>query len=343
MPGITIRSVAKECGLSAATVSRVLSGSDYPVKPQTRQVILDAARRAGYVPNMLARGLKAKVSNEIAVIIPSIQNPFYTSLVGGIEPVLLDSNYSMSLYLTDNYVRHIDLLVKNLVGKMIAGVIIASDSIIPSISRALHELKATNGLSVVAVDYHMMQSEYPGVYFDYFRGAQMATEYLMGKGHSRIAFAFCPMDRETRKARWSGIRAAYKGRGKHEMEKDYFESSANTDFYAGVELARAILKSGGAYTAVAANNDTVAVGLLYGLAEQRVRVPEEVSVIGFDDCIYAMMCSPALTTIRVPSQQMGEMAANMLLGGLGRDVAPSNAHLEPQVIERASVACPAKR
>jgi len=337
MSGITIHSVAKECGMSTATVSRVLSGSDYPVKPQTRQLILEAAERVGYVPNMLARGLKARVNNEIAVIVPSIHNPFYTSLVSGIESVLLDSAYSISLYLTDSYGRQTNPLVNSLVGKMMAGVIIAADSITPQFYKVLCELKQNSNLSIVVMDYLMKNCEFSGVYFDYFKGAKMATEHLFGKGHSNIAFAFCPMDRETRRARWAGIQDACRSRGNYDISDDYYESPAKTDFLAGVELAYVIRESGKHYTAIAANNDAVAVGLLAGLAEQNVRVPDEVSVIGFDDCIYAMMCYPRLTTIRVPSQQIGELAARMLLDELGGKEPSANAYLEPQVIERASV------
>jgi len=337
MPGITIHDVAEECGLSVATVSRVLSGSDYPVKPQTRQRILEAAEKTGYVPNMLARGLKTKAINEIAVIIPSIQNPFYTSMVGGIESVLLESAYGMSLYLTDHYGQRTNLLINNLIGKMISGIIIAADSITPSIYEALRNLKEKNNVSIIATDYQVKDCVFPGIYFDYFEGAKMAVEYLFNQGHSRIAFGFCPMDRETRKARLAGVRAACEPLENSEIETDYYESSVKTDFFAGMELARVIRKSDKGYTAIVAHNDSVAVGLLAGLAEQNVSVPDEVSVIGFDDCIYAMMCRPTLTTVRVPSQQMGDLAAHIQLNELGGKEACSNIYLEPKIIERESV------
>jgi len=335
MPGATIYDVAKESQLSIATVSRVLSGSNYPVKPQTRQRILDAAEKTGYVPNMLARGLKTKVNNEIAVIVPYIDSPFYYSIVGGIETTLVKSAFNMSLYLTRHSSLPADSLENKLVGKMMAGVIIAADSITPHFHKLLSGLNQKNRLPIITMDYKLKKDQFPGVYFDYFAGAKMAVEYLFNKGHSQIAFAFCPLNHETRKARWAGVQAAYKARGRE--ANDYFEDTANSDFKVGLSLAHRIMQSGKKYTALAASNDAIAVGLLVGLAGQGIRVPEDISVIGFDDCVYAKMSYPALTTIRVPSEEMGEMVAHMMLNNLEGNEPPTDISLEPQVIERASV------
>jgi len=337
MSGATIYNVAKESGMSIATVSRVLSGSNYPVKPQTRKRILDAAEKVGYVPNMLARSLKTRVNNEIAVIIPYINYyPLFISIVGGIEATLTKSSYSMSLYLTSHSDTPADSLVNSLLGKMMAGVIIAADSITPHFHKLLYKLNQKNQLPIVSLDYKSKKDQFPGVYFDYFKGAKMAVEYLFDKGHSDIAFAFRPLkDHETRRARWAGIQAAYQARGYE--ANDYFEDAAETDFLVGVSLAHKIMQSGKKYTALAASNDSIAVGLLVGLAEQNIRVPDDISIIGFEDCIYAMMSYPALTTIRVPSEQMGEMAAHMLINTLEGKEPPADMFLEPKVIERASV------
>jgi len=335
MHAATIYNVANESNTSIATVSRVLSGSNYPVKPQTRQRILEAAEKVGYVPNMLARGLKTKINNEIAVIIPSIHNPFYTSLVGGIEAALAESSFSMSLHLTKNNDLPTESLINRLIGKMIAGVIVTADSITPHFYELMCELNQKNDLPIIVMDYKSNKYQFPGVYFDYFNGAKMAVEYLFDNGHNKIAFALCPLDRETRKARWAGIQAAYQAKG-HEVN-DYFENMTGNGFLAGVELAHMIVKSGKEYTAIAADNDSIAVGLLAGLAELDIRVPDDISVIGFDDCLYAMMCYPALTTIRVPSEEMGKMAALMLLNSLEDKALPEDIFLNPKVVERASV------
>jgi len=337
MRSVTIHSVAKECGMSTTTVSRVLSGSDYPVKQVTKQMILEAAEKVGYVPNMIARGLKTKIINEVAVIVPSVQYPFYTSLVEGAESSLIDSNYCMSLYLTDNYERHLDLFANNLVGKMMTGIIIAADSLTPQIHNILSKLNKNNDLNIIAVDYQKKDCEFPGIYFDFNKGTQLAVSYLLNKGHSRIAFAFSLLDRETRKERMAGITAGLQERNKNNISKHVFESSEKDGFLAGIELANTICSSHENYTAVAAGNDALAAGLLAGLNERNIRVPDDISVIGFDDCIYALMCRPALTSVHVPSRQMGSLAAQMLLGKLGGNDSATNIFMESKVIERASV------
>jgi LacI family transcriptional regulator len=165
----------------------------------------------------------------------------------------------------------------------------------------------------------------------------MAAEYLHSKGQSRIAYAFCQTFRETRRARWEGIKTASGHANRDALMEDYYEVPEE-DFAAGAELARIIVRSGKPYSAIAANNDAVAVGVLAGLAEMKVRVPEDISVIGFDDCVYAAMSYPALTTVRVPSEQMGDLAAHMLLGELRGEDSSLEILLEPRVIERSSVA-----
>jgi len=338
MPGVTINNVAKESGMSTTTVSRVLSGSDYPVNRQTRQRILDAAEKVGYIPNMLARGLKTKVTNEIAVIVPYIYSPFYHSIVTGIEMALAKSAFNMSLHLTMHLSAPADSLVNRLVGNMVAGVIIAADSMTQSFYNVLYELNQKNQLPVISMDYKPKEHQFPGVYFDYFTGAKIAVEYLFDKGHSQIAFASCPLYHETRNARWAGVQAAYKARGCEAI--DLFVDAADNDFndfMVGVSLARKIMQSGKKYTAIATSNDTIAIGLLVGLDEQGIRVPDDISIIGFDDCAYAMMTIPALTTIRIPSVEIGEMSAHMLLNTLEKREPPTSINLEPRVIERASV------
>ena len=338
MSKVTIRDVAQKCGLSIATVSRVLAGSDYPVKPETRQLILDAANECGYVPNMLARGLKINQGNEIAVIVPSIQNPFYTSVVKGIETALLGSGYSMLLYITEVQGEKSRHLVDSLQGKMVAGVIIAADSMNAMLAEKLQYLKRILNTKVMVFDHHIGGCAFPGVYFDYFAGARMATEYVIGLGHTRIAFASGPMDRETRRTRLAGYKFACETLLGNNPEQDCYVCTDETDFMAGAALAVQIAQSQKGYTAILAINDSVGVGLLAGLAEQHIRVPEDISVVGFDDCIYAKMCSPMLTTIRVPSEDIGLQAAKHLLQELRDGTAMPSIYMEPEIVERNSAA-----
>lgn len=336
MSKVTIRDIAQKCGLSIATVSRVLSGSSYPVRLETRKLIMDVAQECGYVPNMLARGLKINKGNEIAVILPSVQNSFYASLVKGIETTLHGSGYSMLLYLTEIHEENTRHLVESLQGKMVAGVIVAADSMDDFLEKKLQHLRRILNTKIMVVDHHIGGCTFPGVYFDYFSGARMATDYLIRLGHTNIAFVSGPVDRETRRIRLAGFKFAYEAlRGKN-VEEDCYICEEETEFKAGVTLANRIIASGKDYTAAMAMNDSVGVGLLAGLAEHGIRVPEDFSIVGFDDCIYAQMCSPMLTTVRVPSERIGTMAAQNLLQELRNQQSGSSVYIEPEVIERKS-------
>jgi len=335
MANATINSIAKETKLSTATVSRVLSGSNYPVKEETRKIILEAAKSAGYVPNMLARSLKTKVSNEIAVIIPLIKNPFYTAFAGGIEGELSKTDFTMSLYTTEYNDSHADSLLSKLASRAVAGVIIASDSMTLDLYNALCKLNQATQVPIITMGHKSDYNHFPGIFCDYVSGMKMAVEYLFDKGHRDIAFAFSSMNRETSKAKWVGAQAAYNARGY--TASDYFMKAANNDSISGTLLAEVIMQSEIKYTAIAAGNDILATGLLLGLAELKIRVPEDISVMGFNDSLYARVCYPALTTIRMPSWAIGVQAVKMLFDMLQNREMPESVFLEPQVIERASI------
>lgn len=146
MEHVTLKHVAKVSGFSVTTVSRVLGGTDYPISAEARDAITKAAKDLGYIPNMLARGLKTSVSKEVAVIMPSITNPFYTSMTMGIEGELSAKGYNMLVYLTSGSDAKDCEMIGSLRGKMIAGVIVAADCITEALVDTLRMLKRATSL-----------------------------------------------------------------------------------------------------------------------------------------------------------------------------------------------------
>jgi len=335
MSNATITDIANDVKMSIATVSRVLNNADYPVKEETKKRILEAADRLGYVPNMFAKGLKTKTSNEIAVIIPLIKNPFYTSFAGGVEGELSNSSYYMSLYTTEYLEMQTDSLVNKLIGSAVAGVIIVSDSMTQHMYNSLYKMNKTRQIPVVTVGHKSDYNELPGLFCDYTMGAKKMIDYLFEKGHQKIAFAFGSMNRETSWAKWVGVQLAYKERG---IELDpYYLGAERNDILSGTALAHTIMKSGKGYTAIAAANDVLATGILTGLKEQNISVPDDISVTGYNNSLYAQVCYPPLTTLHIPSWGMGASALKMLTEMLATKIEPKSIFWDTQVIERASV------
>lgn len=339
MERVTLKSVAKEAGFSVTTVSRVLGGADYPISPEARECITKTANRLGYVPNLLARSLKTRVSQEVALVVPTITNPFFTSVILGAEAALAKRGYNMLFYMTSTYPDRDSELLTSIRSKMIAGVIIAADCITREMVEPLRQMRAS-GVPVIVVDYATPLMDSPlGVFFDYYAGGQTAAQYLIAKGHRRVAFATRALDKISRRSRKDGFVDAMSKAKAEFSERDVFISYQADEFQSGVELANEILESAVpyTYTAIAASNDATAVGVITGLRARGVRVPQEISVLGFDDCMFSMMASPLLTTIHVPSQDMGAMAAQLILEQINGQQTLYSIQMKPKLIERDSV------
>jgi len=340
----TIKDIARVCEVSVTTVSRVLSNNGYPVSRELSEKIIKAAQQLNYTPNLFARGLKTNESSEIAVLIPSITNPFYTSLVSGIENNAVKEGYNIIFYNTNNSNLSEERIIKSILGKRIGGMIISTGSDNISFTQGLQDRGAPS-IKIVLVDYAVPGSSYSSVYFDYRKGSMMGVEYLISKGHSKIVYAGLEPISRTRLDRINGFKDAMSRAGFALNDKQILlygqsqDGNENIEFRAGNDLAQRISKLEDRPTAVVAVNDMVAFGILHYFNKNRIKVPEDISVLGFDDGLFCEVSCPPLTTVRVPSKQMGEMAARLLLddlksGGGGSGI---NLTMEPVLVERSTV------
>ncbi|MDR1060177.1 MAG: LacI family transcriptional regulator [Clostridiales bacterium] len=337
MPKATLKDVAKRSGLSVTTTSRVLGGGNYPISQSARGRVLESAKELGYAPNLLARGLKNCVSNEIAVVMPTIENPFYTAMAVGIESALDGSGYSMLLYFNGRRGVRGGELAASLKSKMVAGAIVAADCVCDGLDAVLLDMRGS-GAPVVVADYELdPPADFCGVYFDYFRGSMMSTRYLLDQGHEDIAFATTMIDRVSRKRRVAGFKAALGQVGRAVSDGDIFQLGGGSDYATGLALAEAIAGGKKKFTAVSAINDAVAAGLVNGFARLSARVPQDISVMGFDDSIFAEMTVPPLTTVAVPAEAIGEMAARRLLDSFAGSAAGHSIYIPMELRIRDSV------
>ncbi len=343
---ITITDIARATGSSPATVSRVLNQIDYPVTPALKNKILTAAKELHYTPNMLGRMLKSGVSNDIGVVVPSLQNPFYAETVAGIERACRQRGYSPIFCSSENKPDKEWEYVELLRQKCVAGLIISAvnegnDDLLQFLSEERNVVLIEQPLQNPLCDCDM-------VVFDYYAASEMATQYLLRKGHTDIAYLSTPITRRSRQLRYSGFCDTLAGAGITFDESRLYVKSADLDTYsdglyefnAGRALAEDFLRDKCPATAVFAINDIVALGVISGFTEAGFRVPQDVSVMGFDDINFSAMCTPPLTTIRQPSFTMGKIAADLLIDKVDnpdRNDSSTCTLLKPTIAERSSV------
>ena len=344
----TIRDVARLAGVSLATVSRVLSDGDYPVSAELKQRVRDAVAQLGYVPNTVARSLRQDVSRDIGLVIPNISNPFYLQTMLGINDALNKKDYSLILCNTMRNAQQERVYLRQLFERKVRGIILSSVDENADIVKEYGK----KGMKFVLLDQKITGMESTGINFDSRAGARMATEHLISLGHSRIAFATMPMTRWTRTEMHMGYRDAlvlaglgYDPRLVYERMPEKLAAYADFELEAGKMIAESFLADGCPATAIVCINDMLAIGLIKTLKARGIRVPEDVSVFGFDDIPFASTFEPSLSTVHYPAIETGRLAAMMLMDTLesGSGEMPVSMQLAPSLVIRETVAPPSKK
>jgi len=337
---VTIYDIAKKAQTSTATVSRVLSKSGYPVKSELRERIQKIAEELNYIPNMIGRQLKTNTSITIGVIVPTITNPFYSSVVLGIEDIARERGYQVLLCNSHRSSEIEEEYLKTLLEKQVKGLIISSVSTDNDMLSKLVQM----GLNVVAIDQSINELNTSQIHFDYRKGGFLATEFLIEKGHTKIAFISSPLSRPSRQHVYEGYRDALMKYGVKtnkswicisSMEEEI--SEMNYEFNNGIMMARRLLSCSELPTAIFVCNDMTAFGVMNELTSHNIKIPEQTSIVGFDNIEFSKMVSPTLTTIQQPDYEMGRIACNTLLDQLdGGNSEYIDIILQPRIIERNS-------
>jgi LacI family transcriptional regulator len=318
----------------------VLSDSGYPVRASTREAVLRTAERLHYIPNLLGKQLKTNTNTSFAVVVPSITNPFYSSVLLGIEEVARKNGYDILLCNSFHDPQLEERFLTSIFEKQVRGLLVSSIS--PN-KKKLRQL-IQRGLNVVALDQEMDEKRICRVGFDYSRGGHMATSYLIGKGHTDIAYVTSPLDRPSRVSIHQSYAQAMR---EHGLPLVVFEGGPgeetedNYEFAVGRAMVRSMTERSALPGALFCCNDMVAIGAIHELVTRGVSVPGDVSVIGFDGIAFGRMIAPALTTIEQPDYEMGKLACRMLVEMVeGRQRNEVDLMLQPKLIERASVVAP---
>ena len=324
----TIEDVAARSGVSTATVSRVLSGS-VPARPETRERVLAAARELDYRPSGIARALKRRETRTLGLVITDITNPFYPQVVRAVEAAAHERGYG--IVLADGgddparELEHLDLLVE----RRVDGIVVASSRMT---RRHAERLRATP-VPVVLVNDSVAASGLPTVTTAHRHGARMAAEHLVSLGHRSIGHISAPSEQPATGQRRQGVRDALRAAGLD----DALVAIGDGRVTGGASAAEALIAGG--VTGIVAYNDLTAIGALRALRRAGIRVPEEVSVIGFDDIDLAAWTDPPLTTIRQPIEDLGRWAVEHLadlLAGTTPGAPATPVLLEPVLVVRGS-------
>jgi DNA-binding LacI/PurR family transcriptional regulator len=326
----TIYDVARLAGVSTATVSRALNGTGQ-IAPATRATIEAAVEQLGYRPNTIARSLVTRSTQTIALLLPDITNPFYAALVSGIQQAALAEGWTMLLCTTESdaereehYLRV--LRAKQVDGALVDGLVLPSDRI----ARFVEE-----GFPIVCLDRDIDSRSIPLVQVDNRLGGRIATQHLIDLGHMRIAHVTGAGELGISDERLAGYRDALTEAGLP-VDFQLVEEGRFTD-EGGHDAARKLLEGKPDLTAIFAANDLSALGVMNAVAEVGKRVPEDVSVVGFDDLHLSAYTSPPLTTIRQPAVEIATLATAILIGLTRGHQAERMRHLlEPELVVRAS-------
>ena len=344
MGKITIQDVATHAGTSITTVSRVLSDPAYPVAPKTQERIRCAVKELGYIKSRRSFHYSRKRDiKEISVILPTISNPFYVMAMAGIKSELQNWGYNILLYDSFRSPENELSILRSLRQKRINGVILST---LQNDGVVLREFKNL-GMNIILLDQKLDNSGCDHISFEYYEGVQQAVHFLHSIGHREICFVTTPLTRWTRMETYSGYQQALADNGLKYAEELVLIAQVESESYddltyetrSGQLLAREFLARGAKGTAVICVNDMVAFGFIQELRENGVRVPEDISVVGFDDIPLAAIFFPSLTTVHCPAVECGRLSAQLILQKITGDIhAGFNMKLNARLIKRNSTA-----
>lgn len=328
---VSIKDVAKEAGVSIATVSRVLNDIDV-VNEETKKKVLDAIKKLGYRPNIVARSLKTQRTKTIGILIPDISSQLYPEIVRGAEDVANIYNYNVMLCNSDVDTEKEKEYLRVLKEKMVDGVLYMSSNLEEEILDLINELD----LKTVLVETKDKEGALPSVIIDNIQATYDATNYVINNGANKVAFI--GMRRESNNAwgeRFLGYEKALQEKGIQVDESLVYCDTLKVK--TGYEGVGNILSKNDKIDAIVCASDEIAMGAINALRDKGIKVPEDVSVIGFNDIYAASIFYPKITTISQPMYDMGSIAMRMLIKIINEKPLEQGQYVLPhKLIERES-------
>jgi LacI family transcriptional regulator len=326
-----MRDVAKKAGVSVSTVSHVINETRF-VSDETRVRVLSAMNDLNYQPNKLASSLrrKDKRTQTLGLLVPDSLNPFFTEALRGVEDACFEANYNVFLCNSENRPEKELEYLEVLISKQIDGIILISTGTQDSL-----ELLKHNKITPVLVDRELGHSTCDSVMVENEIGGQIATQYLIDLGHQRIACITGPSHLTPSAKRVHGYRKTMQDAGLPIDEAMIVQGDFRPQSgYSGMST---LLSHPNPPTAVFACNDMMAIGAMHAINEADLHIPDDISIVGFDDIMFASYTMPPLTTVAQPSYEMGLIAAEILINRLADARSKSRQEvLSPTLVIRES-------
>jgi len=306
---VTIKDVAKKAGVSPSTVSRALSGNG-PVKESTRKKVLDAVKLLDYRPNFLAQGLKEGKTKTIGLIIPNIRNPIYPAVARGVEDAAKKFGYTVILCNTDEDVDIEKEYIQKLQKRWVDGIIIA-----PASNENEHIVKLQNENFPIVVIVRNVDFLSNAVIIDNYRAAYDAVSYLIRTGHRRIAIVKGNQQLALYRERFRGYKQALLDAGIPVVEELIAGDDSDSVQWTldGYNAINCLFSQNIEFDAVFATTDLRAIGAIRAIKDHGYKVPEDISVIGFDNLEFSSLIDPPLSTVSQPLYDIGMRAVNKLI------------------------------
>jgi len=323
---VTIYDVAREANVSMATVSRVVNGNPN-VKPTTRKKVLEAIERLGYRPNAVARGLASKKTTTVGVIIPDISSIFYSELARGIEDIATMYKYNIILSNSDQNMDKELHLLNTMLGKQVDGIVFMGSHVT---EKHVEEFKKSPVPIVLAASIEQSNT-IPSVTIDYETAAKDAITALVQNGHKRIAYVSGPYEDQVGVKKLEGYKLGLEMANIPFDEELVIEGDFSYD--SGIEAYEKINELTDKPTAIFVGTDEMAVGVIHGVMDQGLTIPEDIEVIGFDNTRLATMVRPRLTTVVQPMYDIGAVAMRLLTKYMTKEEVEDHIVVLPHRIE----------
>ena len=331
----TLQDIAEKTGVSVSTVSRVLhdTSNKYKIGKETQEKVKQAAKVLGYRVNALARGLRIQKTDEVGVIVPDISNPFFSAVIKSLASELRKRGYNIIVYDSDEDIAIERSSIKSLLEKQVDGLIIASVGQDFSHIQKISDAK----IPLVMLDRYFEALDVDSISVDNVKGSLLAVNHLIKEGHKRIAFIQGLPGTYANETRLQGYKSALRDAGISIDE----ELIVGDDFrsFNGYLKTKLLLNLSNPPSAIFTAGDLIALGTLEACRENNITIPDDLSIVTFDDPVFASYLSPALSAVEQPITKMAEMAVSILYDRIRNpyDIR-RKILLEPKLNIRSSVA-----
>lgn len=313
---MNIKQLAEIIGVSSATISRVLNNSGY-VSEEKRRLVLEGIKKYNYIPNDIARSLSTKKTRSIGVIIPDIENPFFSSIISGINLVARESNYN--LYFICSY-ENIDIehdILDYIQKLMLDGVIITPVKEDDKITCEKLEQLNKKGVSIVLIDRDVVSDVYDGIFVDNFQATYDAIKILVDAGHEKISIITGPLTSKPGKERLDGYKKALRDNNIEVREEYIIEGDFRTE--RAYKCTEYLLSLNESPTAIFTSNNFTTIGCLKYLKEKNLQLGKDISVIGFDDIELLNILDYRLSVVYRDFENIGEESMNLIIDKIDKN------------------------